>query len=59
MTDKKKKQAEKRDELDLDPETVEDLEPTGEDTEAVRGGGLIEYPTHWCTYTCQCGPAHP
>jgi len=55
----KKKGSDERDELDRDPETVEDREPTEEDTEAVRGGGLIEYPTHWCTYTCNCGAAKP
>jgi hypothetical protein len=29
------------DELDLDAETVKDLEPTPDETEAVRGGVLI------------------
>jgi hypothetical protein len=37
-------------ELDLDPETVSDLEPTEEDAEAAKGGALI-------TATCACASA--
>ena len=39
----KKQGSDERDDLDLDAETVGDLEPTEEDADAVRGGGLIEY----------------
>jgi hypothetical protein len=38
MTDPKEEQQQDREELDLDAETVRDLEPTDSDADAVRGG---------------------
>jgi hypothetical protein len=41
-------------ELDLDPETVKDLEPSEEDAAAARGGAVRNGYTEWVT--CGCPP---
>ena len=50
MTDSKEERAEReRDDLDLDAETVEDLEPSDDDADAVRGGRGVD------TKICETG----